>query len=362
MSSTVFQDPNPYPQEAAGYFTIYVPNDGDRCTDVNYVIERLYQSPLTEPVQLHFLYQGISIVGTELMDKIEQYLNESGRPRSTLFINSPNRLEDNILGIVNNYSFPVCDEFLRCEGYWVEDLPKVADNACYFSHMVGRPTTPRIKLFYDIDQNNLNSYFMLSRLADSGIGLWNVKNDHINQLDNWFLTAEEQTKFKYWFNHLCDIQSFDNLEISDQYDLAKGSRKSAVLNSKNWFIDIVFETATQGNVFVPTEKLVRSLISEKPFIVYAAKDYLKNLKLIGFKTFDTVWDEKYDKHCSKTRYDMILSVIKEMCAMTRDDFLNMIQKTKSICEHNKQVLKELNQRYSGNNWLNNIAEADFNIG
>lgn len=46
--------------------------------------------------------------------------------------------------------------------------------------------------------------------------------------------------------------------------------------------------------FLPTEKVGKTMLLRKPFLVYATQDYLKNLRSLGFKTFSDFWDESYD--------------------------------------------------------------------
>lgn len=66
------------------------------------------------------------------------------------------------------------------------------------------------------------------------------------------------------------------------------------LHYKNIFVEIVCETFFEGNVFTVTEKLIRPILLKTPFIVQGPPNYLKNVKKLGFKTFDRWWDEIYN--------------------------------------------------------------------
>ena len=61
------------------------------------------------------------------------------------------------------------------------------------------------------------------------------------------------------------------------------------------FLDLVIETYVMGNTFFPTEKTMRPIIAQTPFIIMGPKNYLSNLKKLGFKTFDQWWNEDYDQ-------------------------------------------------------------------
>lgn len=68
---------------------------------------------------------------------------------------------------------------------------------------------------------------------------------------------------------------------------------------KNSLINIVTETffyytRTVGFSSFITEKTVKCLYSMMPFIVVGPAHTLKHLKDLGYKTFDSIWDESYD--------------------------------------------------------------------
>lgn len=63
---------------------------------------------------------------------------------------------------------------------------------------------------------------------------------------------------------------------------------------KNFFVDIVCETWWQGKNFFFTEKFWRCVLSRTPFVFHGAQDSLKNLRTLGFKTFEQWWPESYD--------------------------------------------------------------------
>ena len=88
------------------------------------------------------------------------------------------------------------------------------------------------------------------------------------------------------------------------------------------FCDIVCETYYSGNVFFMTEKTMRAIINRRPFLVQGPKFFLKNLKRLGFKTFDHWWDEGYDedpwdfKHLALRQNRIGVRKIKASCCCT----------------------------------------------
>ncbi len=109
------------------------------------------------------------------------------------------------------------------------------------------------------------------------------------------------------------------------------------------FIDIVCETWHEGNTFMPTEKIGRCLISKTPFIVYGGKNYLFNLKKLGFLTFGNIFDESYDNHEGIERIFKIKKIIDFLGEKNYEELISINQKIDDILEHNLQVYLGLTQ-------------------
>lgn len=60
------------------------------------------------------------------------------------------------------------------------------------------------------------------------------------------------------------------------------------------YYSIIAETTAVNSFNQYTEKTAKTILANRPFIVFAGKHYLKNLKLLGFETFSSVIDESYD--------------------------------------------------------------------
>ena len=339
------------------YQMIYIHSTGDYWLNRDEVVSNLYATDPNQPLLLHFMYQAIGIEQSGLYEIINQYLDVSGRPPESIFIHTPSREED-LLGFENIYPYPVCDEFLHCGRYWV-DVPKKPNATAFrFGHFVGRPTTPRIKFFYDVEKYNMKNQFLFSKLEDSASGDWNFSEYFYDDLSHWFNSNEEKEKFANWFaNPSFFIPSVDNLRMQDQYDITKTARLNMVNQSWRYHIDIVFESLTVGNTFAPTEKLIRSLITEKPFIVYAPKYYLQRLQKMGFETFGDLWNEDYDNSDFVERYNKILQLSIELASLSNKDFLALSESAREICKHNKRILKQINVDYHGSEqqWINNTS-------
>jgi hypothetical protein len=99
---------------------------------------------------------------------------------------------------------------------------------------------------------------------------------------------------------------------------------------------IVTETNAENDFTFYTEKIVKPILAKRLFIVIAGHNYLKNLKSLGFKTFDCVIDESYDDiEDNITRYNAACEEIQKLSLLPQQEVLDKI---KPIVEHNKEVM------------------------
>jgi hypothetical protein len=109
----------------------------------------------------------------------------------------------------------------------------------------------------------------------------------------------------------------------------------------DFFVEIACESYFTGKTFFPTEKTWRAITMRTPFIIQGPQNYLKNLKLLGFKTFDRWWDEGYSEDPADYQPLEILKVIEYLNTKTLDEIYNMYLEMHDILEHNYQTLQSL---------------------
>lgn len=109
-------------------------------------------------------------------------------------------------------------------------------------------------------------------------------------------------------------------------------------NSKNLYTNIAIEIVNNKTIyssFNVDEKIVRPIAYYTAFVVMASKNYLVHLKTLGFKTFDSIWDESYDKYEGKQRLEKIYETLNEIAKI---DLKTLHKQTHDICVYNKSVL------------------------
>jgi hypothetical protein len=100
----------------------------------------------------------------------------------------------------------------------------------------------------------------------------------------------------------------------------------------------VAETVPANEWSFFTEKIVKPILARRLFIVAAGKHYLKNLRRLGFKTFNKVIDESYDGvNDASTRIKMACEQVEYLSTLDPNEVTHHIQ---SIVDHNYNVMMD----------------------
>jgi hypothetical protein len=101
---------------------------------------------------------------------------------------------------------------------------------------------------------------------------------------------------------------------------------------------LVTETNGLNHFNFYTEKIVKPILARRLFVVIAGQYYLRNLRAMGFKTFDGIIDETYDSvEDSNTRWMLALEQVRLLCEKPQAEILAAV---KLIVEHNRQRMLE----------------------
>jgi len=87
--------------------------------------------------------------------------------------------------------------------------------------------------------------------------------------------------------------------------------------------------------FWVTEKICRTMYNFHPFVVLSTPYFLKNLRELGYQTFDCVIDESYDlQQDPELRLEMAIDSAQKLVQIIDDP------KVRTICEHNHVQLQK----------------------
>ncbi len=132
------------------------------------------------------------------------------------------------------------------------------------------------------------------------------------------------------------VHGKSNVEFDDGFYIRR-QHDQVCLDS--WFT-VISEASfadTDQQLFL-SEKVFKPIICFHPFIILGNKGSLKELRSMGYKTFDGFIDESYDDLSTFDRYEAILKEIKRINAI--EDKLSWFESMRPILEHNYETLKK----------------------
>ena len=102
---------------------------------------------------------------------------------------------------------------------------------------------------------------------------------------------------------------------------------------------LICETTTNNDASFFTEKIAKPMLACRLFVVISGQYYLKNLRKLGFRTFDNVIDESYDSEPDPVkRWNLALEQVKWLCSQDQGKILKSII---PIVLHNQNQLNRL---------------------
>lgn len=138
------------------------------------------------------------------------------------------------------------------------------------------------------------------------------------------------------------VTNFDTYVKKELFDNEWGE----IYVNADAYIDTYFSLVTETVCDYPysfrTEKIVKPLGMGHPFVVAANRGYYRDLRNLGFRTFDKLIDESFDGlDSSQDRMDRIVDVVQHLC---RSDLSQFLTSAEEICKYNQQHLLEVRSR------------------
>ena len=138
------------------------------------------------------------------------------------------------------------------------------------------------------------------------------------------------------------INSYDWDERSHILDNLEDTNKALSINldfHQSTFVNIVTETLYSNKIIFFSEKIFKPIYMLQPFILIGNPHSLKELKKLGYKTFDRWWDESYDEEDKLVeRVLKIEKVLKKLSKLSTDELHVMTLAMEDTLIHNYSVL------------------------
>lgn len=109
------------------------------------------------------------------------------------------------------------------------------------------------------------------------------------------------------------------------------------------YFSLITETVCAESDFsFRTEKIAKPLAMGHPFIVAANRGFYRDLRDLGFRTFEHVIDESFDQiDSAQDRLDRIVDIVTDLC---RQDLSSFLAACEDVCKYNQQYLQEFTDR------------------
>jgi len=145
---------------------------------------------------------------------------------------------------------------------------------------------------------------------------------------------------KYKFSNYNSYQKYDILNAQNEHFTISKSIPIELYNNSNFML--VVECLLHDNYDTHiTEKITKALITGIPFIVVSSSNYLTQLRELGFRTYNSLWDESYDTITpAEDRFDAIVDLINQLDSF---DWIANADKLEAIANHNKLNFFNLNK-------------------
>lgn len=110
------------------------------------------------------------------------------------------------------------------------------------------------------------------------------------------------------------------------------------------WLSVVAETNCNNDIFFPTEKITKPLLDGRLFLAISGKDYLKNIRKLGFETFHEFIDESYDEYESQT--ERVDKMINTLIDLSKKNMSLLYQKIYPILTHNQMLARSIHKMTS----------------
>jgi hypothetical protein len=127
-----------------------------------------------------------------------------------------------------------------------------------------------------------------------------------------------------------------------KYDLFNQEWGEIYLNPAT-YLDTYFSLVTETVFDYPhsfrTEKIWKPMAIGHPFVAVANPGYYRDLRHLGFRTFDGLIDESFDSiEDNQQRLERIAQEVEWLC---QQDLAKFVQESYNICKYNQELLSQL---------------------
>lgn len=284
------------------------------------------------------------------LDIIQDWIDTADLPPQNIVYINGNMLSDKIKSSKVKYQIHgisvmdgwlVNTDIIDLNNYSVIDF-KPEDNSYLYLNLTREPRPHRVYLLASLVVDNLfnsgkNSFNMLyannhnGHLAQDIIRdpLYNFTKPNIMEGANYIDSIGKQ---------IVDI---------DNTDMLTAVTSSTKTIYEQTFLSIITETIVLSNTILISEKTWKAIAIGHPFMIVGSPGILKQLKELGYKTFDRWIDESYDDADTiSEKVGIICNNLATFNTKSVSELIEIRNEMKKICVFNQQhFVNELRKKY-----------------
>jgi hypothetical protein len=264
--------------------------------------------------------QQVSVLASELHNETVKFIREHQHPKISYFT----------CGFVKNLETKKWMDWLHRSSYFYKHNPQILNQldpysikSKTFDILLGRSKPHRSTVYNFIKENNLDDHVIMTYLKgnddipiqsqDQSGWLWEPGIVQLTNEFNWTVTPIRYQNTGMSLSQVIPISIYAQTAYS-----------------------IVAETNYDNHYSFYTEKIVKPILAKRLFVAFSGQHYLRNLRSLGFKTFDGIIDETYDTIADhEQRFKLACEQIQYLINQPQEEILDKIR---PITKHNKQIM------------------------
>jgi len=264
------------------------------------------------------------------------------------------KMHDKVPGInLRIFPYNIYDKclLLHSEKYSI-DVQKYRDShfipVYYWAHAIIALDWFRYAKNINIESSSTQKQFLIYNRAWSGTREYRLKfvellqqNNLVNECQSSVNPVDQEHNI-HFSEHVFNNALFKPLtDLQDTFPITTASSHASADFTINDYastkIEVVLETLFDDTRIQLTEKILRPIACEHPFILASAAGSLEYLRNYGFKTFGGIIDESYDSEANPiARLHLIVKAMKDITQWSGEEQLDNWKKIKEIAAYNKK--------------------------
>lgn len=262
----------------------------------------------------------IAVLNTELHQSTVEFIQRVNHPKIKHFI----------CGFIENKDYDLFLDWFSISSWVYQYNPEIlasldpyAVKDKTFDILLGQPKPHRDFIYNFVKENNFDDRVIMTYLSGRGLPLKNQTTE--NWI--WEMPGLELPDFDIVWT-VTHVKYYGNVMTLSQVIPINIYSQTAYT--------VVAETNFDNYYTFYTEKIVKPIIARRLFLVFAGRHYLKNLRSLGFKTFDGIIDESYDEVADhRQRFTLVTEQMQYLLSQPQEKIFDQI---KPIVEYNHQLM------------------------